>query len=233
MYVVRPKKERGLTQTKKIISHHSFTFNRYYNQNYLAWSDLRVLNEYFVAPMGEFPTHAHRNQLVLTIVLKGILEHKDSAGNISQLKAGDIQLMSAGMGIQHSEYNPSEEDDLHFLQIWIAPRTLDEKPSYMQCPPLSKIEGEGFIPILSESGNNGQKIDQDIIISKGIFKENDIIKLPNEKRYYWLQVISGELSLNEISLQAGDGLHYFEEDLTLKAMRDDCHLLLLDMQIPK
>lgn len=233
MYEIRQKNERGLTETQKIKSYHSFTFNRYYNQNYLAWSDLRVLNEDFVAPKGGFPTHAHRNQLILTIVLEGTLEHKDSMGNISQLTAGDMQLMSAGTGVEHSEYNPSDTEMLHFLQIWIAPRTLDEKPHYVKSASFAAIDHDGFIPFLSEKGEEGQKINQDITISKGTFKENDDITLPNEKRYYWLQVISGEALLKGQKIEAGDGIHYFEEELALKVQSYDFQCLLFDMQVPK
>lgn len=232
MYQIRPHNERGLTQTKKITSHHSFTFNRYYNQNYLAWSDLRVLNEDLVAPKSGFPTHAHRNQLILTLVLAGTLEHKDSAGNIMQLQAGDIQLMSAGTGIEHSEYNPSETEELHFLQIWIAPRTLDAEPTYMPCAALTDMPVNIFVPFLSEQGGDGQKIDQDITISKGYFEKGETVKLPNEKRYYWLQVISGAAMVKDKILRAGDGLHYFEEDLSLE-VTEDSQFLLFDMQVPK
>jgi len=233
MYEIRQKNERGVTETKTVKSYHSFTFNRYYNQNYLAWSDLRVLNEDFVAPKSGFPTHAHRNQLIITIVLEGVLEHKDSTGNISYLAAGDVQLMSAGTDIEHSEYNPSETDSLHVLQIWIAPRTLDEKPYYMKCAPFPEKGSDGFVSFLSEKGSEGQKINQDITISKGFFKENDEVTLTNEKRYYWLQIVSGEALLKGQKIVAGDGIHYFEEDLALQVQSSDFQCLLFDMQVPK
>ena len=233
MYEIRPANERGVTKTNKITSHHSFTFNRYYNQNYLAWSDLRVLNEDFVAPKGGFPTHAHQNQLILTIILEGTVEHKDSEGNISQLKKGEMQLMSAGIGVEHSEYNPSETEELHFLQIWIAPQTLNEKPSYIHYPASLDSKKDEFIPLFSPAGQEGENIDQDIIISKGCFTSGNSIDLPNKQRYYWLQIISGEVLCAEHILKAGDGLHYFEEDLRIDIQSDECEVLLFDMQIPK
>ena len=233
MYNIRLSEERGITETKKIKSYHSFTFNRYYNQNYLSWSDLRVLNEDYVEPQGGFPTHAHRNQLVLTLVLSGTLEHKDSIGNIHTIHAGDIQLMSAGKGVEHSEYNPSLDEMLHFLQIWIAPHQLEDIPSYQSYSKDLSEKKNVFVPLFSPEGEEGLTIEQDIIISHAVFDIEKSIKLPNEERYYWLQIIAGQASFNDHTLKAGDGLHYYDQSITLITKSDDFRALLFDMQVPK
>ncbi|MEM6602428.1 MAG: pirin family protein [Pseudomonadota bacterium] len=234
MLYIRPADERGITKTAKILSYHSFSFNRYYDQKYLAWSDLRVLNEDFVAPGGGFPTHAHNYQNILTWVLSGTLEHQDSLGNIHRLYENDMQMMYAGARVEHKEYNPSSDQELHFLQIWIAPNEKPEASEYHS----SHIEIADYHnilrPVITSDGLNGLPIKQDIEISIGVFDTGQSVRLPQEQRYYWAQIVSGAAVFQDQDLTQGTGLHYFgETDVTLNITKADTKILFFDMQIPK
>ena len=135
MFAIRASGDRGHTQTPWLNSRHTFSFGSYYDPRYLGFSDLRVINDDVVAPAEGFGTHPHKNMEIITVVLDGELEHRDSMGNRGVIKAGEIQKMSAGSGITHSEMNPSLNNPVHFLQIWIEPNIDDVKPEYMQTAP--------------------------------------------------------------------------------------------------
>ena len=135
MFAIRASGDRGHTQTPWLNSRHTFSFGSYYDPRYLGFSDLRVINDDVVAPAEGFGTHPHKNMEIVTVVLDGELEHRDSMGSRGVIKAGEIQKMSAGSGITHSEMNPSLSKPVHFLQIWIEPNIDDVKPEYMQAAP--------------------------------------------------------------------------------------------------
>lgn len=125
MHFLRPAAERGHTQTKWLDSYHTFSFGNYYDPQFMGFSDLRVINDDIVEPAQGFDMHPHNNMEIISVVLSGELEHKDSLGNGSVIRAGEIQKMTAGSGILHSEFNPSAEEQVHFLQIWIMPDLRD------------------------------------------------------------------------------------------------------------
>lgn len=234
MFAIRYHHERGETVTSTISSRHSFTFNRYYNQLYLGWSDLRVINEDIVQAGGGFPTHAHRNQEILTWVLSGQLQHKDSAGNEGIIGKGDLQIMSAGTGIEHSEINPSETDPVHFLQIWIFPENPDGLPDYRMTHFDDTYFADGFKMVAGKiPQDNALPLYQDASVFIGFFKKDTFIFLPNDNRYYWIQIIAGTVSFQDKILQAGDGLHYYHEAFELISLEDNTQMMLFDLRIPK
>jgi quercetin 2,3-dioxygenase len=235
MFQIRYASERGISRFSGITSHHSFTFNRYYNQKYLGWSDLRVLNEDFVSPQTGFDTHAHANQDILTIILSGTLEHQDSAGNIQTLRKDQIQLMNAGTGITHSEKNPSLDTDLHFLQIWIFPEIQNITPAYYTSS-LDRLNIHNDFKIIAEqtpSDNNILPLNQDATISMGYFDAEQNVNMPNNDRYYWVHIVSGQVTLGDISLSAGDALHYYQQDIEFKITENNTQILLFDLRPPK
>ena len=152
MYKLRPSDKRGTTKNSWLDSKHTFSFADYYDINNMGFSDLRVINDDIVAPGQGFGLHPHSNMEIISIVLEGALEHKDSIGNVSVIKKGEVQKMSAGTGILHSEYNPSKVNPVHFLQIWIIPDKMNLKPYYEQKTfDLEKYSDE-LILIASQNG---------------------------------------------------------------------------------
>ncbi|MGL5132970.1 MAG: pirin family protein, partial [Planktothrix sp.] len=132
MIIVRKSQDRGKVKIDWLESYHTFSFGNYYDPEYMGWRSLRVINEDRVQPMGGFPTHGHQNMEIITYILQGSLEHKDSLGTGSIIQPGEVQRMSAGTGIRHSEFNPSATDQVHLLQIWLLPDTQNLPPSYEQ-----------------------------------------------------------------------------------------------------
>jgi redox-sensitive bicupin YhaK (pirin superfamily) len=190
-----------------------------------------VINEDWVAPSGGFPTHPHRDMEIITYVLSGKLEHKDSLGTGSVILPGDGQRMSAGRGIRHSEANPSAKESVHLLQIWILPDKHGHEPGYEQ-KAFSDAEKRGkFRLIASNDGAEGSvKINQDAKLYVTLLAAGEELTQPlGSKRYAWLQVAKGEVELNGQKLQQGDGAALSEEkELTVKATKD-AEVLLFDL----
>ncbi|MCC5826679.1 pirin family protein [Alkalimonas sp.] len=197
--------QRGTASFGWLKSRHTFSFGHYYNPQQMGFSKLRVINDDRVRAGAGFDTHGHRNMEIISYVLKGAMAHKDSAGNEQILPAGEFQLMSAGRGIYHSEYNPSQHDELAFLQIWIEPNQLDGEPDYQQ-----KHFGEqpGLTPVITPDGRDGTlQIRQDTSLSQLRLTEQQQLELPMQSgRAYYLHLITGELSLAGEQLQPGDGI---------------------------
>ena len=197
--------QRGTASFGWLKSRHTFSFGHYYNPQQMGFSRLRVINDDRVRAGAGFDTHGHRNMEIISYVLKGAMAHKDSAGNEQILPAGEFQLMSAGRGIYHSEYNPSQHDELAFLQIWIEPNQLDGEPGYQQ-----KHFGEqpGLTPVITPDGRDGTlQIRQDASLSQLRLSEQQQLQLPMQpNRAYYLHLIAGELSLAGEQLKPGDGI---------------------------
>src|SRR5256886_2212453 len=163
MITLRPAEQRGLTRLDWLDSRHSFSFDRYHDPRHMGFRVLRVINEDRVAPGSGFPTHSHRDMEILTFVLEGALEHKDSLGNGSVIRPGDVQRMTAGTGISHSEFNPSRTEPVHFLQVWIHPEQEGLKPGYEQRA-FPDAERRGQLRLVaSRNGSDGSvTIHQDV-----------------------------------------------------------------------
>jgi quercetin 2,3-dioxygenase len=204
---VRRADERGHADRGWLNPYHTFSFADYYDPAHMGFRSLRVINDDRVAPGQGFGTHPHRDMEIFSYVLEGTLEHKDSMGNGRQLKPGQIQLMSAGRGIMHSEFNPSPAQPLHFLQIWIVPSSRGLTPSYTEWHPKAEHAKTGKVLVISPDGREG---------SAAIHQDADIYRLrlqPGETvthalktgRGAWLQVAEGALALNGVALGTGDG----------------------------
>jgi redox-sensitive bicupin YhaK (pirin superfamily) len=206
MITVRKNKDRGHADHGWLKSFHTFSFANYYDSNFMNFGALRVINEDLVAPSMGFDAHPHKNMEIFSYVVSGKLAHRDSMGNEKIIKAGELQAMSAGSGVVHSEYNPSSLDPVHFIQIWITPNKKDIEPSYSEWKQKS-IENDLTLLVSEDQRNNSLKINQTAEIYLGDFDKNKTLTFNNEKLLkVWLQVISGNLIANDIELEKGDGL---------------------------
>jgi quercetin 2,3-dioxygenase len=231
MLTLRPAAERGHANFGWLDSYHSFSFSSYYDPAHMGFRNLRVINEDRVAPGQGFSTHSHRDMEIVTFVLEGAVAHKDSLGNIATIKPGEVQRMSAGTGISHSEYNPSSTELTHFLQIWIIPDQMGLKPSYEQIAfPLEERLGQLRL-IASRDGREGSvTIHQDVDLYTAVLKSEDTVTYqPRADRYLWLQVTRGVLLLNGQPIQAGDGVAIANETQLTLTTTEDAELLLFDL----
>ncbi|HEX7417516.1 MAG TPA: pirin family protein [Steroidobacteraceae bacterium] len=208
MMQIRPAAARGHANHGWLDSWHSFSFADYYDPEHVAFSALRVINEDFVAPQRGFGTHGHRDMEIVTYVLEGVLEHKDSMGNGSLIRPGDVQRMSAGTGVQHSEQNPSATDTVHLLQIWLHPDAVGIKPEYEQRH-FDEAQKRGQLRlIVSPDGVQGSvRIHQDARIYAALLDgaESASFELAPGRRAY-VHVARGSLSVAGQRLGAGDAL---------------------------
>jgi len=231
MITRRPAAERGQTRTDWLDSRHTFSFNRYYDPLYAGFRDLLVINEDFVAPALGFGTHSHRDMEIISYVLEGAVEHRDSMGNTSVIRPGEVQRMSAGTGVRHSEQNSSSTEPTHFLQIWITPEREGLPPGYEQRE-FSPQEKEGKLRLIaSRSGRDDSvTVHQDVeIYDASLDGGGDITYDLPPGRSAWLQVLKGALTVNGIPLGAGDGAAISkEEQLSIKAV-EHAELMLFDL----
>lgn len=242
MHTVIPAQSRGKTHIDWLESWHSFSFGEYYDPRRMGFGPLRVINEDFVAPGAGFPTHPHANMEIITVVLKGALAHKDSLGNGSTIRPGDVQMMRAGSGIRHSEFNPSNDEGVHLLQIWLMPHTANAEPAYQQ-ESFAVLDPQqpapkGWQQLVAPMGSDeaGLKILQDARLSAARPAKGESLQLVLQTgRRYWLQVMTGDISLRlggeTQTLKAGDALALENESGTadIEASSDGTGLLLFDL----
>ncbi|MEM9264080.1 MAG: pirin family protein [Cyanobacteria bacterium P01_F01_bin.13] len=232
MITIRSASERGNANFGWLDSRHTFSFGSYYDPAHMGFGNLRVINEDKVAPGQGFPTHSHRDMEIVSYVVEGALEHKDSIGNGSIIRPGDVQRMSAGTGISHSEYNASKESPVHFLQIWVLPEKQGIKPGYEQTY-FSPEEKQGKLRLVgSRDGRDGSiTIHQDVSLYATRLGMGEVVDYPlQENRAAWIQVVRGEVVLNEQVLNAGDGVAVkATESLNIQGQSDDAEVLLFDM----
>ena len=204
---IRRASQRGHARHGWLDSHHTFSFADYYDPAHMGFRSLRVINDDRVTPGQGFGTHPHRDMEIFSYVLEGALQHKDSMGNGSVLKPGQIQLMSAGRGVTHSEFNPSPSESLHFLQIWIQPRESGLPPSYTEWRPKPEQTGAAKVLVISTDGRDGSAtIHQDAAIYRIQLKPGQSVTHELKAgRGAWLQIAEGALTLNGVELQTGDG----------------------------
>ena len=231
MITVRKAAERGRTQIDWLDSRHSFSFGDYYDPAQIGFRTLRVINEDQVRAGAGFPTHGHRDMEIVTYVLDGALEHKDSLGNGSIIQVGEVQRMSAGAGIQHSEFNHSKSAPVHFLQIWIVPAERGIAPGYEQKPIEVQKSRGALLPIATPQGKDGSvKLHQDAIVSTATVPRGSTLETTLAAgRHGWLQVARGGVALNGVALAQGDGAAISDES-KLKIVADsDAEILLFDL----
>ncbi len=231
MIQVRHAAQRGQTRIGWLDSRHSFSFGDYRDPNHMGFRALRVINDDRVAPGGGFGTHPHRDMEIVTYVLSGALEHRDSLGTGSVLGAGELQRMTAGTGLSHSEFNPSATEPVHFYQIWLQPKARGLAPSYEQRAfPAAQRRGT-LRKVVSPTGLDGALcIQQDVEILLGALeKEQTVRHALAPGRHAWVQVLTGQLRLNGETLQAGDGAAVSDEaELVLSAV-DQAEVMVFDL----
>ena len=231
MIQVRPGAERGRTQISWLDSHHTFSFNDYHDPDHMGFRSLRVINEDVVAPGAGFGRHGHRDMEILSYVLEGGLEHRDSSGGGGVIRPGEIQFMRAGTGVVHSEKNASKSEPVHFLQIWIVPDRRFLAPTYGQKTFDGALARRGFVRLASRDGQDDSlQIQQDA----GLFVT---ILGPGEKRAYelaadrhaWVQVARGAATVNGRTLEAGDGAAISGEPRIDLEGRTEAEVLVFDL----
>ena len=213
MLAVRKAEERGLGRTNWLDSRHTFSFANYYDPEQIGFSDLLVINDDRLQPRGGFGTHPHQDMEIFSYVLDGALEHKDSMGMGSISRQGNIQMMSAGTGIHHSEFNASGSEGLRFLQIWIVPDRKGVTPRYHQKHFRNADKRGKFLLVISPDGEEGTlPIYQDAKVYAGLFDgdESATFALP-ENRYAYVHVARGRVNLNGKTLREGDGVRVRDE----------------------
>lgn len=210
MFQIIRSHQRGQADHEWLKSFHTFSFANYYNEKMMGFSSLRVINEDWIEAQQGFPTHGHRDMEIITYIVEGALEHKDSMGNTAIIKPGEVQRMSAGTGVKHSEFNPINEGKTHLLQIWIMPNALGITPSYGQKDFSQALSKNDFVLVASEKGEDGSislQQEMKLYASKRHHSGSFIFNSLSQKKY-WVQLVKGELNLlanntNEI-LKEGD-----------------------------
>ncbi|MEE4162737.1 MAG: pirin family protein [Woeseiaceae bacterium] len=231
MLAIRPANERGLANLGWLNSRHTFSFGHYYDPGFMGFGALRVINEDRVKPGQGFGTHGHSDMEIISYVLDGALEHKDSLGTGSIIRPGDVQRMTAGTGVRHSEYNASNTDPVHFLQIWILPEQNGLEPGYEQRA-FPAAEKRGRLKLVgSRDGRDGSvTIHQDVDLYASLLGADESVshELGDERRG-WVQVARGSVRLNGNELTAGDGVALRGEQAVIIDGIDDAEILMFDM----
>ncbi|HEY2883562.1 MAG TPA: pirin family protein [Pirellulales bacterium] len=232
MITVRKSAQRGVTKIDWLDSRHTFSFGDYSDPQHMGFGPLRVINEDWVRPGKGFGMHPHRDMEIITYIVKGALEHGDSLGTGSVIRPGDVQRMTAGTGIRHSEFNPSADEAVHLLQIWILPEQRNLEPSYEQHA-FTDAERSGQLRLIAaRDGRDGAvTINQDADIYASLLDSGQqVIHDLADGRIAWLQLIKGELTLNNAKLLPGDGAAVTAERSLKIAASQPAELLLLDVR---
>ncbi len=229
MFDIRRSQERGQGSHGWLNSRHSFSFADYVDPARMGFSVLRVINDDEVAPGAGFGTHAHRDMEIISIILQGTIEHKDSMGHVLQIQAGDVQRMSAGTGVTHSEYNASQDEVLKFLQIWIEPNQLGLEPSYEE---LRLSDSDTKLQVLAspDQRDGSMLLHQDAVLFGGNVPANEELSLPlSAMRKYYLHMIRGEITAANQTLAEGDALTIEDETAAHIVANSDAEFLLFDL----
>lgn len=228
MVEIRPSDARGHNKLSWLDSRFTFSFDQYYDPEHMQFRSLRVINEDIIAPRGGFPTHPHRDMEILTWILAGALEHRDTAGGSGVIRPGELQHMTAGRGVMHSEFNPSSNDPTHLLQIWILPERKGLDPSYEQLAfPDADLRG-GFHRVAGPQGPVLIHQDANLLIAR-LDEDAEAKHSLASGRHAWVQVARGEVRLNGAVLKAGDGAAVSEESEIRVGSRRPSEVLLFDL----
>jgi hypothetical protein len=231
MIALRPGAERGRTRIGWLDSYHTFSFNDYHDPDHMGFRSLRVINEDFVIPGAGFGTHGHRDMEILSYVLEGGLEHKDSSGGGGVIRPGEVQFMRAGTGVTHSERNASPSDPVHFLQIWVVPDTRGLPPTYGQKPFDPEVARQGLVLLASKDGREGSlrvHQDADLYVTRLAEGERRRHALA-PGRHAWVQTARGAAKVNGHPLKAGDGAALSDEAGVELEGSADAELLVFDL----
>ena len=232
MITVRQSQERGNANFGWLDSKHTFSFGNYYDTNHMGFGSLRVINEDEVQPGKGFGTHSHQDMEIISYVLDGELQHKDSIGNGSVIRPGDVQRMSAGTGIAHSEFNASDTEAVHFLQIWIIPEKTGIAPSYEQ-KHFSSDEKQGKLKLVAspDGRDDSVTIHQDANLYVAVLDVGDRVNHTiDSNRSLWLQIARGAVEVNGQTLNSGDGAAITQEtEIEVVAMAENTEILLFDL----
>lgn len=231
MINIRKSQERGHANHGWLDTYHTFSFANYYDPNAMGFRTLRVINQDQVSPGAGFGTHGHRDMEIITYVLDGALEHKDNMGNGSVIYPGDVQRMSAGTGIRHSEFNHSKTDSVHLLQIWILPDKNGHNPSYEQHNfGIAKHPGQFHLIASGDGREKSLTIHQDVNLYAAILTKGDRITHSLAfQRYGWLQVARGTVTVNGLALESGDGAALSAETDVVIAATTEAEILFFDL----
>jgi redox-sensitive bicupin YhaK (pirin superfamily) len=231
MLEIRRSADRGRAEHGWLKSFHTFSFADYYDPHWVGYGPLRVINDDRVAPGQGFGKHGHRDMEILTYILAGQLEHKDSMGNGAVMRAGDVQRMSAGTGVTHSEFNPSATEEVHFLQIWVQPKALRLAPGYEQ-KHFTAADKRGRLRLIAAQGGEAGAVlvHQDVRIYAGLFDGAEAAELRvAEGRRAWLQVARGSLSIDGARLTTGDGARAAGPARLMLSEGTDAEVLAFDL----
>ncbi len=231
MITIRPSGQRGNTRISWLDSYHTFSFNHFYDPRYMGFRDLRVINEDFVLPAKGFSQHGHDNMEILSWIVEGAMEHKDSTGATGIIRVDELQHMTAGSGIYHSEYNASLVEPLHFLQIWIKPAIPALPPAYQQ-QRFSREKRAGRLCLMASADGHDHSlaIHQDVNVYDSLMQAGDeIFHTIKQDRHAWVQIINGAIRLNGNLLNAGDGAAISEEEKLYLQAEQTAELLLFDL----
>lgn len=234
MITVRKSDERGYADHDWLKSHHTFSFANYYDPAFMGFSDLRVINEDRIEPAQGFGCHPHRDMEIISYVLEGALEHRDSLGNGSVIRPGEVQRMSAGTGIVHSEYNPSSEEEVHFLQIWIKPERNGLEPGYEQKSLAdSDLENQLHLFASRDGRDDSLTVHQDVnLYVAKIEAGKEIQQTFGDDRKIWVQVAEGKVEINGHTLEAGDGAAIVAENKLKFVATEKTEILVFDTHEP-
>ena len=231
MITIRRSKERGHFDHGWLNTFHTFSFDQYYDPRYMGFRTLRVINEDFVAPGRGFPTHGHRDMEIITYILEGALKHADSMGNGSVIRPGDVQRMTAGTGVRHSEQNASDQERVHLLQIWILPNAENLTPGYEQ-KAFSEEHRRGQLRLIASTDGRDEsvKLNQDVSLFASILAAGEEVSREMDPgRYAWIQVARGAVDVNGELANQGDGLVVVaESNLKIRA-QESAEVLLFDL----
>ena len=227
---IRRANERGHASHGWLDTYHTFSFANYYDPEHMGYRSLRVINDDIVMPGEGFGTHPHRDMEIITYVLSGQLEHKDSMGNGRIIKPGEVQYMAAGTGVQHSEFNPSNDEAVHLLQIWIQPDRKGAKPNYAE-KSMSKLPQGQFNLITSKTGRDGSiaiNQDADLWLAK-LGTGNRVTHTLAANRHAWLHIAEGEVTVNGEKLSGGDAIAFDEAGTVELNATKPSQVLLFDL----
>ena len=230
MITIRKSEDRGHFDHGWLDTYHTFSFDQYYDPAQMHFRSLRVINEDRVAAGKGFPMHSHSDMEIITYILEGALEHRDSMGHGSVIRPGDVQRMTAGTGVSHSEFNPSESEPVHLLQIWILPNARQLTPGYEEKNfPETERAGKLRLIASNDASDGSVNIHQDARVYASILEAGQSVEHAlADNRYAWLQIARGTVKLNELEMKQGDGAAISRETLNVIA-HDRAELLLFDL----